>query len=62
METLQEVIQKVKDGQADRPFLIKVLRKVRMGAIEAGDKKVLEFFTAPIEAIADRLIKENRPA
>lgn len=51
---------KVASGEIDRPGLIKLLRKTRMTAINAGDKETLAQINGPVEVIADQILAEVR--
>lgn len=57
---LDELKAQVRGGQLDRPGLIKLLRKTRMAAINAGDKATLAQIDGPVEVIADRILAEVR--
>ena len=57
---LEELKAQVRGGLIDRPGLIKLLRKTRMAAINAGDKETLDKINGPVEVIADQIISENR--
>jgi hypothetical protein len=57
---LDELKAQVRGRSIDRPGLIKLLRKTRMAAINAGDKATLAQIDGPVEVVADRIIAENR--
>lgn len=58
--SLPELMAKVASGEIDRPGLIKLLRKTRMTAINAGDKETLAQINGPVEVIADQILAEVR--
>lgn len=58
--SLEELKKQVQGGHLDRPALIKLLRKARMAAINAGNSTELAAFDAPVEVMADRIIAEKK--
>lgn len=57
---LDELKAQVRGRSIDRPGLIKLLRKTRMAAINAGDKATLAQLNDPVEVIADKILAECR--
>lgn len=60
--SLEELKAQVRGGLIDRPGLIKLLRKTRMAAINAGDKETLAQINGPVEVVADQILAEVRKA
>lgn len=60
--SLEELKAQVRGGSIDRPGLIKLLRKTRMAAINAGDKETLAQINGPVEVVADQILAEVRKA
>jgi hypothetical protein len=57
--SLEELKAQVRGG-LDRPGLIKLLRKTRMAAINAGDKETLAQIDGPVEVVADQILAESK--